>query len=402
MIPLIPTLSSLNLTSKKTIQTERMTFMSNIIDYLQWRGDIQMGHAPFNDVDNLILAEFSYLRLEMADQPCEGLRISDIAPIIKSHMEAFGYIDEENNNNRLMLELMASGKRFGDVLVREYQFQTDETSEKQFAAMTFFLPDETVYVAFRGTDSTLVGWKEDFKMAFTCPVPAQAEALNYLEMICKATPLPVRVGGHSKGGNLAVYAAANLSDKLKNRILQVYSNDGPGMNDATINSDGYKTIEGKIISILPEFSIIGMLLHQHKDYKVVSSTSKGLMQHSPFTWEVRGAGFIELPNLKRSSLQIDAILDQWLFEMPEDERMQLVEALFFAMKHAEIKTVEGLITHPVKIGISLLSAIRHFDGDTRHLVWEKLTRLAGVALKEKRADHDEPAEQEQHRALSGN
>jgi hypothetical protein len=374
--------------------------MPNIVDYLKWRGDIQLGYSPFNDVDNLILAEFSYLLLEMADQPCEGLSVKAIAPLLENHPEAYGFIDADDN--KLMLDLMASSKRFGDVLVREYQCQTDENSEKQFAAMTFFLPDETVYVAFRGTDSTLIGWKEDFNMAFTCPVPAQTEAQKYLEMICETVSMPIRVGGHSKGGNLAVYAAANIAAEMKGRILQVYSNDGPGMNVKTINSEGYQFIADKIVAVLPEFSVIGMLLHQHKDYKVVSSTSKGLMQHSPFSWEVRGAGFIELPTLKRSSLQIDAILDQWLFEMPEDERMQLVEALYLAMKHAEIKTVEGLIANPMKIGILLLSAIRHFDGDTRHLVWEKLTRLAGVALKEKRAEHGEPAEGEQHRALSGN
>ena len=374
--------------------------MPNIIDYLQWRGDIRLEHSPFNEVDNLILAEFSYLPLELADQPCEGLSVKDIAPMLHNHPDAYGYIDEDNNKS--MLELMAASKRFEDVLVREYRYETDEHSEKQFAAMTFFLPDETVYVAFRGTDSSLIGWKEDFNMAFICPVPAQAEALKYLEMICGSTPLPIRVGGHSKGGNLAVYAAANVSGETRGRILQVYSNDGPGMNETTINSEGYRAITDKIVSIVPEFSIIGMFLHQHKDYKVVSSVSTGLMQHSPFSWEVLGTGFVLLPHLKHSSLQIDAILDQWLFDMPEDDRMQLVEALFTALKGAEIKTIESLIENPVKIGFSILLAIRHFDQDTRRLVWEKLTGLAGVALKEKRVGHDEPAEQEQHRTLAGN
>ena len=365
-------------------QAGGLIFMPNIIDYLAWRGDVGMTCSPFNDVDNLILAEFSYLLLENADQPCEGKCIREIAPLLSEHEDAYGYIDA--NFNRQMLEQMASGERFGEVSVRRYRHETDEDAQKQFAAMTFFLPDETVYVAFRGTDDTLVGWKEDFNMAFTCPVPAQTEALKYLEMVCETTPCPIRVGGHSKGGNLAVYAAANLAEDLQGRILQVYSNDGPGMHEETVSSEGYQRISGKIVSILPEFSIIGMLMHQHKDYQVVSSTASGLMQHSAFTWEVMGTGFVRQPKLKPSSLKIDAVLDQWLFDMPEDERMQLVDALYSALKSAEINTVEDLLDNRLKTGFSLLFAIRHFDHETRQLVWQKLTGLLSAAIKGNEAE----------------
>ncbi len=353
--------------------------MPNMIDYLKWRGDVRMTCSPFNDVDNLILAEFSYLLLEKADQPCEGLSVRAIASLLKDHPDAYGYIDAEFN--RQMLKEMASGDRFGEVTVREYRYETEEETQKQFAAMTFFLPDGTVYAAFRGTDSSLIGWKEDFNMAFTCPVPAQTAALQYLETVCGLTACPVRVGGHSKGGNLAVYAAANLSEDLQGRILKVYSNDGPGMHEQTVSSEGYQRISGKIVSILPEFSVIGLLMHQHRDYQVVCSAASGLMQHSAFSWEVMGAGFVRLPELKPSSLKIDAVLDRWLSEMSGEERMQLVEALYAALKSAEIDTVEELLENRIKAGFSLLFAVRHFDHDTRQLVWEKLTRLMSAAIK---------------------
>jgi hypothetical protein len=353
--------------------------MPNIIDYLAWRGDVPFSCVPFNDVDNLILAQFCYFPLERAEVPCDGLSVRDIAALLERHPDAFGFIDAQGN--REMLRLMASGDRFGEIRVQGYCSETDEEKELQFAGMTFLLPDGTVYVAFRGTDNTLVGWKEDFNMAFSCPVPAQTEALGYLQAVCETTASSVRVGGHSKGGNLAVYASAYLPERLLGRILQVYSNDGPGMCEEVINSSGYQQIAGKIVSILPEFSIIGMLLYEHRNNKVVASNASGLMQHSAFTWQVQRNRFVELPGLKRTSLKIDEVLDRWLFDMQEDDRMELVEALFAALKHAELKTVEGLLAHRLKASVSILSAVRHFDHDTRHLVWEKLTRLAGMALK---------------------
>ena len=358
--------------------------MPNIIDYLTWRGDVPMTCSPFNDVDNLILSQFAYLSLEKADKPCEGLSVRELTPLLREHEDAFGFIDMDSN--REMLELMAGGERFGEVLVRDYQCRTDEREEVQFAGMTFLLPDGTACVAFRGTDNTLVGWKEDFNMAFACPVPAQTEALKYLEKVCGAIAGPVRVCGHSKGGNLAVYAAACLPEETQGRVLRVYSNDGPGMSEEVSGSEGYRRIEGRIVSILPEFSIIGMLLHEHRCYKVVPSSASGLMQHSAFTWTAGRAGFVELPELRASSLKIDEILDKWLFDMPEEDRMQLVEALFSALKQAEVTTVEELLAHRVKTATSLLSAIRHFNKDTRQLVWEKLTRLAGAAIKGEAAE----------------
>ena len=357
--------------------------MPNIIDYLDWRGDVPFFCAGFNDVDNLILAQMSYLLPEKAQVPCDGLSVREIAALLERHPDAFGFIDAQFNQK--MLKLMASGDRFGAVRVQGYRWQTDEVKELQFAGMTFLLPDATSYVAFRGTDNTLVGWKEDFNMAFSCPVPAQTEALGYLRAVCETVPGPVRVGGHSKGGNLAVYASAFLPEELQGRVLQVYSNDGPGMCQEVICSSGYQAIAGKITSILPEFSIIGMLMYEHRDNKVVASDASGLMQHSAFTWQVQRSGFVEVPGLRSTSLKIDEILDQWLFDMQEDERMELVEALYAAMKQAELKTVEGLLTHRLKTAVSILSAVRHFDHDTRHLVWEKLTRLAGAALRADKA-----------------
>ena len=333
----------------------------------------------FNDVDNLILAQCSYFPLDRGKVPCDTMTIRHISALLEGHPDAFGSIDARDNCE--MLRLMASGDRFGKIRVLDYCSQTVEQKESQFAGMTFLLPDGTVYVALRGTDNTLVCWKEDFNMAFSCPVPAQTEALRYLKAVCDSANCSVRVGGHSKGGNLAVYAAACLPEVLQDRLLQVFSNDGPGMSEEVIASPGYQRVSDRIISILPEFSIIGMLMCEHRNNKVVESRASGLMQHSAYTWQVRRAGFVELPGLTRKSLKIDDILDCWLFDMPEDERLQLVEAQFAALNQAEVTSMQELLAKRIKTAVSVLSAVRHFDQYTRRLVWEKLTRLAGTAIK---------------------
>lgn len=353
--------------------------MANMIDYLVWRGDIPFSCSPFNDVDNLILASFAYLMPEKANLSFDSVSIAELALALGDNTEAFGFIDAQSN--RRMLQLMGESERFGRVTMNDYRYETDESCEKQFAAMTFYLPDGTAYVAFRGTDNSLVGWKEDFNMAHTCPVPAQLDALYYLQAVCLTTSRSLRVGGHSKGGNLAVYAAGYAGREIQDRIIAVYSNDGPGMNGETVQSEGYGRICPKIISILPEFSIIGMLLYEHERYKTVKSTATGLMQHSAFSWQVERCSFVETAGLSRASLRIDALLDQWLFQMPQEERMQLVEALFHMAESTEAKTLNDFRGHIMKTAGAVLLTIRHFDPPTRHLVWEKVSLLMGKAIK---------------------
>lgn len=353
--------------------------MANMIDYLEWRGDIPFSCSPFNDVDNLLLASLAYLMPEKANCSFDSVSIASLSHALDEYIQAFGYIDVQSN--RRMLQLMGSGERFSRVTVNDYRYETDESCEKQFAAMTFYIPDGTAYIAFRGTDNSLVGWKEDFNMAHTCPVPAQSDALYYLQSVCLTTSRTLRVGGHSKGGNLAVYAASYAGQAVQDRIIAVYSNDGPGMNGETVQSEGYRRISPKIISILPEFSVIGMLLYEHERYKTVKSTASGLMQHSAFSWQAERCGFVEVTGLSRASLHIDAVLDQWLFQMPQEERMELVEALFDMAEATDAKTLNDFRGHILKTAGAVLLTIRHFDSPTRHLVWEKVSLLMGKAIK---------------------
>ena len=349
--------------------------MANILDYLLWRDDLSLQAVPFNDVDNLILSQFTYIKPDKVLGPDDEMTVREIAAALKDAKGVFGFIGEDNN--REMLRLMGESSRFGDLPVTFYRHETDIALSKQFAAMTFLLPDNTAFVAYRGTDNTMVGWKEDFTMAVACPVPAQADALKYLKDAAERFALPLYVGGHSKGGNLAVYAASFAGDDLQDRLLRVYSHDGPGMTDTTAKSDGYKRILPKLRCIVPEFSIIGMLLLEHPDRLVVRSDASGLMQHDPFSWQIRGRGFVLADALSPASLRIDQLLDDWLEGVGIEERQELVETLFNVLDENQVTTVGQLGSSLLRNTGSIMLALRHMNGATR----QKVRQLAGDLMK---------------------
>jgi pimeloyl-ACP methyl ester carboxylesterase len=350
-----------------------------MIDYLTWRGDVPLGAVPFNEVDNLILSEFSYLALEHALPEGREMTVKELGAELEGRPEAFFYIERENN--RLMLKLMAEGDRFSEARICLYRHETDEQREKQFAAVTFSLSDGTAFVAYRGTDNTIVGWKEDFNLSFTCPVPAQVDALAYLLEAAKKHPGPLRVGGHSKGGNLAVYAAAHAPDHVQDRIIHVYSNDGPGMDEATFSSPGYARIETRLRSIVPQSSVIGILLQHPEDYTVVKSSGFGIFQHNPFSWQVLRTGFEVIEELRPGSRHLDKVLNTWLQSMSNEERMTLVDTMFTALSATRASTVESLGDGILKNAAVMLNTVRGMDPATRKRVRHMVGGLLSAAVQ---------------------
>lgn len=353
--------------------------MANIIDYLTWRGDVPLAGVPFGDVDNLILSEFSYLLLEHA-LPADGeMTVRELNEALRDCPEAFGYIERENN--RIMLGLMAEGDRFAQAKVCLYRHETDTVREKQFAAVTLLLGDGTAFVSFRGTDNTIVGWKEDFNLSFACPVPAQADALCYLEEAARRFSIPIRVGGHSKGGNLAVYAAANASPAVQSRLISVYSNDGPGMDEATFSSEGYARIVGRLRSIVPQSSVIGILLQHPEDYMVVRSSAFGIFQHNPFSWQVLRGGFEVIEALQPGSRNLDRVMKTWLGSMGQEERMTMVDTMFSVLNATKAATVENLGDGILRNASAMLAAVKSLDAATRRRVRHIMGGFFSAAVK---------------------
>ena len=266
--------------------------MSNIFDYLAWRGDLSFGNAPLCPVDALIFSMLPYIRLEDFVPPSardEPVRLADAASAYFANPPK--KVNPDVNHAKL-LQLLAEAPRFAPLRLLAAQKEVDRESVMQFAAITVLLPGQNLFVAFEGTDDTLIGWQEDFRMSYECPVPAQLRARSYLRAVAAAHPLRrIFVGGHSKGGNLAMYAAVHSGPEVRYRIRAVYNNDGPGFCDDTLSSTEYAEMRERIHTYLPQSSIVGVLLEHDESYKIVKSEAKGLAQHDPYTWQIRGNDF---------------------------------------------------------------------------------------------------------------
>ncbi len=344
--------------------------MANIMDYLAWRGDISFVASPFNDLDSLILATLSYLTY-----PPEPTRLNELGleapPAEKGH---FTFVHEI----RAMLSAASLTERFGSVRMERPIAVTDHDRDMQFAAVTFVLPDGSHYVSFRGTDSTIVGWREDFNMAFESPIPAQAAAVKYLTEAAALADGPLIVGGHSKGGNLAVYASAHASPRVQSRIHLIYSFDGPGLDDATMVSDGYARIAGRIRSFVPQQSVVGLLMAYHPEYTVVKSDGVSIMQHDAFTWQVLGTGFIEVTEVDAGSRLVNQTVHEWLSNISPDKRRVFVDTVFDILEASGANTVKELPRALSGNLPSVLKALSRVDFDTARMITALLGQFVSI------------------------
>lgn len=356
--------------------------MSNILDYLSWRGDLPFTAAPFNEVDNLILSELCYLdlknivptnaaaipvRLEHAYD-----RFFERHPIGSTSM---GFILPD-----AILTLADRARRtprFRDICITAYANRIDQALQEQFSATTYLLGDGSAYVAFRGTDDTLIGWKEDFNMSFTPTVPAQADAARYLDHILTNLRCPLHLGGHSKGGNLATYAAVYVAPELRPRILDVYSNDGPGFSAALLSSEPYRAMQPKLRSIVPESSIVGMLLEHEEPYRIVKSTAKGLFQHDGFSWELVGDHFVTLDTLSGESRLVDRTLKLWLRQIDGAQRAQFVDSMYEVLSAVGARTLTELNADRK----GLMASLKNLDPKTREMLLKLVLLLADEGTK---------------------
>jgi hypothetical protein len=319
----------------------------NIMDYLDWYGDFDFSVLPFNDVDNLILAELSYASLDgIVKEPQLGRRLRTISvKDAANELNESGRMEKscklEKNAGQLLLE-MAKGKRFSDALLAGYVDKHDFKNQEQFSALHIYLPDGTLFVSYSGTDDTILGWKEDLNMAYQMPVPSQEEAVEYLEKTVPHDGRMIRIGGHSKGGNLAIYAAVMCYDRLKRRIIGIYNNDGPGFLESMLERKSYLEVKDRIKTIVPETSIVGMLLEHGDSYEVVKSTGKGIMQHDGLSWQVYKNGFVKLDERSKESLVIDKTIGTWVMGLSDNERVAFVDTVYDMLTGAGINYLSEL------------------------------------------------------------
>jgi len=365
--------------------------MANLFDYIKWRGDLSFTQSPFNPVDNIIFAQFAYLPLDgIAPGPDEngslarsGITISRTAELFEEKLRNDTGIEQALvfKEDPALLRAMGDSRRYGNCRIHGYINLIDPKREIQFAAVCVDTGDNSCFVAYRGTDLSLIGWKEDFNMSFSEVVPAQLEAVRYLEKMAQKIHGPLRIGGHSKGGNLAIYAASQCSSKIQRRITDIFANDSPGFHEKVIASDGYAAIKRRIQSFVPQESVVGMLLEHGNDYRVIKSTQVGLKQHELYSWEVTHNDMVRLDSVTQGSHFVNKTLREWIAELDNEHREQFFEALYTILSASQAKSIPELGSSWFRNAGLILKSLGDIDDPTRAVIRKALASLISSARR---------------------
>lgn len=309
--------------------------MANINDYIKWRGDIPLNKDyPFNKIDSMILARFSYLIFNQIQME-EEETIEDIS--IK--MEKFEDGEFRYNGDKELITYLGKSNRFKNMKVTDFTENNGRESEKQFGAIVIHINHKELYVSYIGTDASIYGWKEDFNMAFMDNVPCQIEGKKYLEKIAnKYKNKRIRIGGHSKGGNVAIYSAIMIDSTVQNRIIKVYNYDGPGFNQEIAQKYAKETIIEKIETYFPQDSIIGRIMNHEEKCSVVLSNEKGILQHDIYSWQVLGTNLIYSAKLTKSSEVMNSAVTSWLAETSNEQRKIFIDTIFELLYSTDANT----------------------------------------------------------------
>ena len=352
--------------------------MAGIMDYVVWRGDLSTAERPMNEVDYLILAELSYAKMEGIVPGTDSDETVSINDICRKYVEQGTEQKELVNEPKDLVRVLPGTVRFGDMRAGWYVSWTDQEQQTQFSAVTFFPGDGTVFVSFRGTDNTLTGWREDFNMSFLAETPGQLAAAKYMSFVCQKTELPVIAGGHSKGGNLAIYAGAFCGEDLRERVRQIYSFDGPGFNRNIVAMPEYEAVLPKVQLIIPEQSIIGILLSNKHKRKVIRSSAQGGMQHNPYTWLVTVGSFEEAGAQSPVSMFLDETLNEWIEQLDDEQRAEFVDAVFDALEASGAVTFKEMNEQGWNGVKAVIREARSMEPERQKAVLDVVRRLAAV------------------------
>lgn len=354
--------------------------MSDLFDYVAWRGDLSFKEVGYNKIDAFMFAHLSYLNFDGIAPVSfsERKTISQLAEDFKNSPDV-----KERSNMGLVINprtpelLYACGEsdRFGNVEICGYKSIIDEKRETQFAAMTF-ITEDAVIVAFRGTDDTIVGWKEDFNIAYQNPIPGQEEALKYLKDAVSSLDRDVVVVGHSKGGNLAVYSTVKFENK--DRISKVFNFDGPGFSKEFFESEDFKKIEPKLKSVFPSFSVVGMIFNFSGDYEIIRSDQFAIMQHDPLVWQIQGADFVHEDDFTDQSKFFRKAFNQWLTDLNMEDKKRFIRAAFEIIEAAGFKTNYELSENKLAASAKMFAAFNSMDKETRNQIHDVVKMLRHV------------------------
>lgn len=336
--------------------------MQTITEYINWRGDLNFEASALNEVDVYILSKLG--KPDYSGIISEGFD----KVLLKDAVEK--YLEEHPNDwqnlgvlasPEIMMTIkdLAETERFSKLALTAFSTRLSSEATEQFSALTVILPDDTVVVTFAGTDDTLVAWKEDFLMAVDNEVTAQKDAAAYLEMVAAEFSGNIIVAGHSKGGNLAVYASAMASMKTQDRITAVYNYDGPGFHRSFTHDPGYLSIKDRIHTILPYHSIVGVLLSRAENCSIVSCKKRGIASHDGFMWELDRTVFKRVEELSRESRAFEEAVAQTLDKMSRTERLAFIEEFFAALDTTGAVTIDDLTEHRISEAFTIIASLKN-------------------------------------------
>lgn len=354
--------------------------MPNVQDHAIAVGAQSLNERPFDALDSLILTQLVYMPMEGKLDNGERCTVSEAWAFLKDNCD-YNALDQFQQKRYRLTEVCAGLARYRGWSMHDYINHIDMEREVQFCACTYDLPDGTSYISFRGTDLSIAGWKEDLNMSFMT-VPAQLEAVAYVESAAQSLNGELLLGGHSKGGNLAVYAGARVNDFSQGRIRRVYSFDGPGLDEQTLADEGYLRISERIESYIPQSSVVGMLLHYHPVYTVVKANSIGILQHDAMTWQVSNNDFVKLHDLDMGGKITDEAIHAWLAGMDMDDRQLLVNTLYQVVDAAQAELVTDLVEDWRDSAAKILEAIRELSPEIKKNVIRMIRTLFSTGASE--------------------
>ncbi len=370
--------------------------MPSIQDYLDWRGDVPATGDNINEVDNMIFCLLAYVNFEKVYERIPPETEMTLREVAKEYF--FTHDEKENRPLGLIVPTdilplfrrLAETPRYSDIRVFGYINEICPRREMQFSAVTFGLNDGSLFVAFRGTDDSIIGWKEDFKLSYMDEVPAQAKATAYLNALPPEDTV-IFVGGHSKGGNLAVWGATHARPDVQARISRVYCNDGPGFTGEMLKSEAYLGMADRVIFLVPQSSLVGLLLANDGRYHIVKSRNVGIFQHDGLSWEVMGPSFVRSEKLTGRGVRTDTVVRERIERMSREDRQSLVEMFFEVLSSTGATTLTELVEDSAKNALAMFKTFQSFDKEKKELASYLLSKLFDLRTPQRK---DPPKEQD--------
>lgn len=358
----------------------------DIIDYAILNAHKDFTKLPFSKIDGLIFSQLSYLNFDDLVPDLKnrgkGVYLSEIAE--SENYEDIFPLERTEEKNKKLLNAVAYSNRYGKIRVNYYEDIFDIEKDTQFCAITFLFPNGDACIVFRGTDSTITGWKENFNMLFTSPVASQSHSVPYVERVAKKVKGNITLAGHSKGGNLAIYAGTMCNDEAKSKIIEIQSFDSPGFTKEFIESEKHIKAEEKIMKFIPEESMVGLLLNNRDNYRIIKSEGSGILQHDPFMWQIENDDFVNGEKLYMRSKFFDSTFNSWINNSEPEERERFVEALFEMINAANAENATSFIdwADNLKSNAPLIyENLKDLDPATRNLVLKGLGNLFSTINK---------------------